>query len=524
MAFSSLFIAATGVTAQSQGMQTVSNNLANVSTTGYKHADTLFQSLISQQMATGSNRAGDSAVQASQKGMGVAVGQVKTSFRQGGLETTNTSTDMGISGNGFFGVADQESGDIFYTRDGTFRFDQEGYLRDSRGLYVQGAVIDRETGAAGGLGAMQLPFEEYTTPTGETYQGVVSDPRATESIRLSTNLDFSSQDQVSNESNPFFAMALNWNPDNDNPAGSAGYTHALDVFDENGGRHTLTYYFDEVDSADVSNAAPGYSYWEYVIGMNPEEDARSATMDTSSAGLLSFGTLVFNDDGLLLNQTAYTLDESGDPGVLSNWGLAGFDDQGRTSFDVTFDGGQPQTIGYNMGLLNSNATWEGGAQTAGGVGIDARNLAEMSTPARDVYGTTNYNTGSVTLISTQDGYGQGFLQALNVDTDGRIVGSFSNGQEEALFQVGVYRFNSEHGLRRAGSNLFQETDRSGAAIEGFANVDGRGSVYGSSLEMSNVDMADQFVQMIMLQRGFQANTKVVTTSDAILQSALSIKR
>ncbi len=530
MAFSSLYIGVTGLLAHGNGMQVLSNNLANVSTTGYKRADTQFQSLISQQLVTGSNPAGSSGTKVSQKGMGVTIGGIKTSFLQGGLEPTRTATDLAISGNGFFGARDSDSGIMHYTRAGAFRFDDQGYLLTPQGLRVQGADIDRSTGSAGSIEDIQLDLVDYTTATGQVFQAVQSAPQASTEIRLSTNLDNAESDMVSSAANPFFSLYESWNASAENPLAAAAYATSMNVYDENGDSHTLNFSFDKVATDTITNPAPGNTYWEYVVGMDPDEDGRTAFQGTSSAGMLSFGTMVFNRDGVLLDQTAYALAAGGDPGTLSDWELAAFDSEGRVAFDVTFGGSgasatTSQTIGYAMGLTSSNGAWAAqSASNAGAVGQNASNVGGMDNEIRDVYGTTSYAKGSSTLIANQDGYARGFLDEIYMDSDGTMIGDFSNGQSEGLFKVGVYRFNSAYGLRREGGNLFLATADSGAAIEGFAEQDGRGTIYGSSLEGSNVDMADQFVRLIMTQRGFQSNTKVITTSDSILQTAISIKK
>lgn len=530
MAFSSLYIGATGLTAYSDGMQVISNNLANVSTTGYKQADAFYNSLISQQMATGSNRSGANTVGISQKGMGVALGGIKTSFRQGGAEGTSTATEMALDGNGFFGVRDAESGNLYYTRDGSFRFDNEGYLLNAKGMRVQGGTIDRLTGSVGAMGDILLPLAEYTNGAGDTFEAVQSEPNATSAISLSANLDFSSADETTSTSNPLFALFESWNGLAEDPVGASSYTTALGVYDAEGNRHTLEFNFDEVSSDTLSGAAAGYSYWEYTLTMDPAEDGRALFQGTSSAGMLAFGTLSFAD-GIMMDMSAFTFGAgAASPASLSNWSPAAFNADGQPTFDIAFQTSgagatQSQTIGFDFGLTSTSGTWsQGGASNAGVAGAQVASLAGLQDMDRDSFVSTNYDRGSSTNLASQDGYARGFLQSLDVDVDGTLVGNFSNGQSEGLFKVGVYRFNSEYGLHRDGGNLFQATAESGAAIEGFAQEDGRGTVKGSSLEMSNVDMSEQFVRLIVTQRGFQSNTKVITTSDSILQTAISIKR
>jgi flagellar hook protein FlgE len=111
-----------------------------------------------------------------------------------------------------------------------------------------------------------------------------------------------------------------------------------------------------------------------------------------------------------------------------------------------------------------------------------------------------------------------------VDQNGIMSGHFSNGQTEEMFKVAVYKFNSPWGLKRDGGTNFLATDASGEAMLGEAGDRGRGTISQKSLEESNVDMAREFATMIVTQRGYQANTKVITTSDSVLNTLISVKR
>ncbi|MGE4291406.1 MAG: flagellar hook protein FlgE [Desulfovibrio sp.] len=523
MAFSSLYIGATGLVSHGQRMDVIGNNLANVSTSGYKGADALFQNLMSTQLACGSNRSGSNAIQTSQKGLGVGVADIRTSFLEGAYETTTTSTDMAVTGNGFFGVVNPEDGSQYYTRSGVFRFNKQGYLLTPQGYRVQGGAVDRTTGLVGSIGDIRLPYQEITV-NGQIVPAIISEPKATTAITLQTNLDYATADSYTDAANPFFAMAKAWNGLNDDPLSSpTGYETPVKVYDNNGKAHNLSVRFDPVDTSTLSNAAAGSSYWEYLVTMDPSEDG-SALAGTSGAGLLGMGVLTFNKYGELTGQSAFNLTGT-DPSVLSNWTPAAFNADGVPSFNASFSGATSQSVALDFGLSTSSSSWTAGmAGSAGAVGNNVSALGNMSTPDKDAYSTTNYKWGSTTLASRQDGYAEGYLRSLNVDEKGFIVGQFTNGKEEKLYQVGLYRFNSEYGLRREGGNLFSATPDSGSALEGFSGEEGRGSVYGNSLEMSNVDMAGQFANLIVTQRGFQSNTKVITTSDSILSTLIGIKR
>lgn len=138
--------------------------------------------------------------------------------------------------------------------------------------------------------------------------------------------------------------------------------------------------------------------------------------------------------------------------------------------------------------------------------------------------STNYSTGSTTIFQAQDGYTAGFLQNISVDRDGVITGRYSNGQVLQLFAVTLATFNNNYALYREGGNLFSETRSSGPPITGLANTGGKGSIASNSLEQSNVDLATEFVKMITTEKGFQANSKTITTVDQMLTVLIQLKR
>ena len=148
----------------------------------------------------------------------------------------------------------------------------------------------------------------------------------------------------------------------------------------------------------------------------------------------------------------------------------------------------------------------------------------MTSPEFSALATTSYSTGSTTIFQAQDGYTAGFLQNISVDRDGVITGRYSNGQVLQLFAVTLATFNNNYALYREGGNLFSETRSSGPPITGLANTGGKGSIASNSLEQSNVDLATEFVKMITTEKGFQANSKTITTVDQMLTVLIQLKR
>ena len=197
----------------------------------------------------------------------------------------------------------------------------------------------------------------------------------------------------------------------------------------------------------------------------------------------------------------------------------------------------PSNIEINFGLRNKATSWtapggnlanlrdtiKGAADAAAAQGRLAA-MNGMSAVETSALATTNYSTGSTTIFQAQDGYTAGFLQNISVDRDGVITGRYSNGQVLQLFAVTLATFNNNYALYREGGNLFSETRSSGPPITGLANTGGKGSIASNSLEQSNVDLATEFVKMISTEKGFQANSKTITTVDQMLTTLIQLKR
>ncbi|MFH1218115.1 MAG: flagellar hook-basal body complex protein [Pseudomonadota bacterium] len=138
--------------------------------------------------------------------------------------------------------------------------------------------------------------------------------------------------------------------------------------------------------------------------------------------------------------------------------------------------------------------------------------------------TTQYANSSTTIFQDQNGYASGFLQAVSVDTEGVITGNYSNGQVLKKAQVALANFASLEGLFKRGGNIFTETTESGAPVTGTPGTNGLGTIAPNALEQSNVDIGTEFVNLITVQRGFQANTKIVTTTDEMISDVINMKR
>ncbi len=191
-------------------------------------------------------------------------------------------------------------------------------------------------------------------------------------------------------------------------------------------------------------------------------------------------------------------------------------------------GGTPSTFGPGSLMFKSDGTLDVASSTIPAIKFKpAGNAADVSIkldPGMGATGITSFATGNSALIRDQDGYTAGSLQRITVGRDGTIVGSFSNGTNQALAQVALASFNNPEGMERAGDNMYTVSANSGSPVIGYSGRETSSTIASGALEMSNVDLAQEFTEMIITQRGFQANGKMITTSDDMLQELVNLKR
>lgn len=502
---SSMYIGATGLKSHAEGMNVITNNLANVNTVGYKQMSMQYADLMSQYLTVGSAN----LTNVSQKGSGAAPGANRTLFVQGGFETGSAATDIAINGIGFFAVTDGDQ--THYTRAGNFRFNNAGELLDASGWNVMGRAF-----VNGVESSTTSPIVLDTTENGAGFMPAKASTTLTIGSRLG-----GVEDKTSTEDNPFFALAAAWDGTSDPPlqSGAYSYSEVFQFYDSTGASRSATIYYDAVGSQG------GLSALEYLVALNPSEDA-SALAETKAAGLLMAGTLTFSANGELASLTAFSPPASGDPADLSAWTPAALQD-GHPVMNVQATDAEAQTLALDMGL-----TFTGGATDAGG-GLSS--AAEAAGNPSSIYSasankelsanaSTLHGDSPATFYENRDGYASGGLRELQVTADGIIQGIYSNGQTQDLHRVTLYRFTSQDGLRHEGNNHYSATQESGPAEEGIPGDENFGTLTDYSLEQSNVDYAREFSLLIVTQRGFQMNSKVITTTDTMLQRALELKR
>ncbi len=256
------------------------------------------------------------------------------------------------------------------------------------------------------------------------------------------------------------------------PDETSNYSTSLVMYDSLGNQHTVTYYFRKAFTA-ADNSSTTWEWFAYL----PSSETASGEAEAQARG-----TLTFNQEGTLTGESEVEwLTEQSD-------GTAG--------------------EGFDFG---------GGAQPQQEVDIDFGLETQTNV-------STQYSSPSSTLYQVQDGYGSGFLQDVSVDTDGVVTGNYSNGQVLYLARVALANFTNAWGLSREGGNLWAETRQSGQPLTGTPGTAGLGKIAPNSLEQSNVDLSTEFVNMIIQQRGFQANSRIITTTDDMMAELINLKR
>ncbi|HKS99858.1 MAG TPA: flagellar hook protein FlgE [Rugosimonospora sp.] len=203
--------------------------------------------------------------------------------------------------------------------------------------------------------------------------------------------------------------------------------------------------------------------------------------------------------------------------------ITGYDSLGNP-FTLTTSFTYSSTTGWSATVSDGTNTSAAASVTFTNGAAPSPSTLTLNGITVDISGVTNYSGASTIATVNQNGYGLGSLQSFSISQDGMLVGVFSNGLKQTLAQVCLATFNNPMGLEKVGDSMYQTTANSGTPQLGQAGSGGRGVLQGGALEMSNVDLAQEFTNLVIAQRGFEANSKVITTSDELLQDLVNLKR
>jgi flagellar hook protein FlgE len=463
----SLFSGVSGLQNHQTRMDVIGNNIANINTTGFKRNRVNFQDILYQQLQGAARPTTDiGGVNPKEVGLGMSVASIDTIHIQGSFQSTGLGTDLAIDGMGFF-ILDN-AGKQLFTRAGAFSLDESGLLvNPANGMKVQGWMAREVEGYT--VLDTSRPVTDLVIPIG------TKDPaKATTAVDFACNLDKRIPEIPEN---PTARQVI-----------QGTWATQIDIYDSFGEKHVLQVEFTRVRGTPNS--------WNASVIVDPQnEEGTNTTIgfgeNAPAAGGATVFTVNFSNNGTLLSAIDGDGNESGASG----------DVQMYVAYDV------PDT-------------------TPGADGAPVRqefalNLGKVGGFTKSI---TQYAEASSSKAVEQDGRTMGYLDAFKIDSSGIVTGVFSNGTTRSLAQVALATFANQGGLEKAGDNTFRESNNSGMANIGPSGVASKGNIRAGVLEMSNVDMADQFTDMIVTQRGFQANSRTIQTADQLLQELLSLKR
>lgn len=553
----SMYSGVAGLKTHQTKMDVIGNNIANVNTVAYKSQSVTFSELMYQttQAASGANKVtGTAGVNARQIGLGVKTGAISTAISsQGASQTTNNPFDIRITGDAFFIVSNGV--DNLFTRDGSFYVDGEGNLAmTSNGYNVMGWQVDPET--------MDIKVDTVSALRIMSPENMTYPPEATTKATVTGILDKNDSNVLSSSGktmNLMFYDKLGYS-----------YTAKLVIKDtDTEGEYTVQ--LDSVldsnnEPIDIGNLKLGGG--AQVLKQTPIALSDRWTLDTGSIYLTEDPTVVAYDaatgdldwdnlaqaygykDSAELQTLKFTItDDSVSPEASDDFTL----DQilANASYTVGTKSGNLQDVFSDITALTADKLTPTGSSllrfdtTTGkflGIGGNPSTMLYMSQvdPAGrfediniDFSNTTMYNKGGSSTISAASGdvnklgTGRklGEMSGVSIQDDGRIYASYDNGMSKLLGQIAVAEFANASGLEKKGDNLYKSTQNSGDFDGiGVEVKSGGGYMTTGILEMSNVDLSAEFTEMITTQRGFQANSRIITVSDTLLEELVNLKR
>jgi flagellar hook protein FlgE len=552
--YGAMFSGVSGLAAQSNALGVISDNISNVNTVGYKGSRATFQTLVTQ-----------ATTQTTYTPGGVGSRPLQGVDKQGLLQGTSNATDLSISGNGMFVVNESINPDVgddyMFTRAGEFRPDEEGNLRNSAGFYLQGWPLDEN----GNLPPAQQSINSVETVNVSNLTGL---PRATDQISLGANLPAGAAndanvfetaggteqrmtvnmfDALGNAHNMTMKYSLLANnvtsqavtdpsagvflTDPDSFEVNADTAASFDITAADGTTYTVggasgfdTSATDLPGLVALINTAGGGDLNASINTDNQLEIEHVATPDPGQA--LQFeSTELTSALGLTQNfQTNnwYTRIEApvrandptgGNSGAFSN-GAGGYED--ALTGTIQFDG-DGAISSVPSAFQTIDISWD---QAHAANGTDAALTDDLSVDFGTFGGfdgMTQFDSNFAVSEINQNGLKFGNFTGVNVNEEGTVTAVFDNGRRKDIYQLPIAMFSNFNGLQEASGNAYLQTRESGDFLLSEAGIGGAGDIAPSAVEQSTVDLAEEFTRMITTQRAYSASTKVITTSDEMLQ-------
>ncbi len=569
----SMYSGVAGLKTHQTKMDVIGNNIANVNTVAYKSQSVTFSELMYQttQAASGANAAsGTAGINARQIGLGVKTGAINTAIdSQGASQTTNNPFDIRITGDAFFVVSDGSNN--FFTRDGSFYVDGLGNLAmTSNGYNVMGWGVDESTGdikqdtvkALRIMSAENMTYEPEAT-TKATVSGILdkNDTSLTSTSGKIMNLMFYDKlgyaytakfNVKDTDADGTYTVQLASIIDSENNVVADGSTRSLIEgvtsatidktttlslvqgyeWDETGTPPTLKLPDGSTQSIDMTSITDdNWALLAKAYGFNNIDEFKSVQFvvqdPTNASKTVEFGIeAYFKNDAIALSDSS-----TQNARVLAGATGGKLQNDGVEAQKISLEGAV--LLHYDPATGKFNGIAGTGAEKASinlALSLVSENFEDISV---DFSKTTMFNNSGVSTMTAASGDHEklgagrklGNMSGITIQQDGRIYASYDNGMSRLLGQIAAATFANASGLMKEGDNLYSASQNSGEFDGiGVEVTTGGGYMTTGVLEMSNVDLSAEFTEMITTQRGFQANSRIITVSDTLLEELVNLKR
>lgn len=578
--FGSLYTGVSGLSAQSQATAMISNNIANVSTVGFKRSEAAFYSLVTTEGRSSRYSPGT-----------VSVDRIQRVNQQGPIQQSISSTDTSISGNGFYPVKrdtdDSGLSPYLYTRNGQFSENAQGNLTNTAGFYLYGWPLDQN----GNLPSNQGDLTSLV-PVDVAFLGGLTRPTTT--AQLALNLDSTN----GGEADALLANSLTQSPD---------FSRSITMYDSLGNDQTVTFEYVKTygPQGTAASSINNLSATTNLVSNLGLVAGNTFTIDTDGSGapvlltltvvagtpaapgeVQTIGDIINEINGASIGVTAFlgnegelviqrddfeagteSLDLANGVGTplaalgLSAGSFASDDLSGGTYSNGLATDTPPYSTGafpspqylpgdplYNprgwwqvraidpnnnvlsQGLINfkPDGTINALPDSDGNIDIELNainwgNGSALQTIEVDVSRHSQFAGNFTVLFADQNGAELGLRTGVDIDREGFVIARFSNGATSRLYKIPLVTFSNPNGLQEVSGTAYSETEESGEENLREAGTGGAGFIEPATLELSNVDLADEFAKLIVSQRAYSANTKVITTVDQMTEDLLRLR-
>lgn len=579
-----LFSALSGLNANARNLDVIGNNIANVNTTAYKSSRMVFSNIFSRTVSEGTPP-GDvtGGTNPFQIGLGVKIAGTQRNMTNGTISASGDNRDLAIDGNGYFLV--QRGDQQFYTRAGNFRPNELNELTTINGERVMGYGVDDQFNIIPGvlrpvalpLGALTIvePTTNVrfagnlnangTLPTGgsilslsgtatngfRTVSSASPAPTAPNLLETTTRLIDIEDPLLPGSNTQSFVTGQTLRM-----TGATKGTRQLPDADL-----TIT---DSTTVQDLMTFLSQAMGIDNTVGVSPDGNTPGITLDPITGKLNLVGNTGTVNDITLQSADLRLVDSSGATirfPFISTKSATADGESVRTAF-VAFDSlGTPVTVDVSMSIASRDSTgttWRYFIESNDNAGVELQsatgvlsfdNEGRLVNPAPVTVTINRQNQGSVTPLTFsidfadstnevtaltdvtseiaaiyRDGAPIGTLTSYGIGTDGTIIGVFSNGVTRTMGQIALATFTNDEGLVDMGNNLYTVGANSGAPVVSSPGTFGAGQLVQGSLELSNVDIGDEFIKLILTSTGYSANARVIRTTDELMQSLLVLGR